>query len=110
MQSARPRMAAKPSTTTIVLRAQRALERKSSVRATPLYGVRRSATGRIRCGELDAVLQLSPILLVLVLDGLVRSKTRDEFEDEALVRRLDLILVVTPVVEAMTRAPSPPSA
>ena len=103
-------MAAKPSTTTIVLRAQRALERKSSVRATPLYGVRRSATGRIRCGELDAVLQLSPILLVLVLDGIVRSKTRDEFEDEALVRRLDLILVVTPVVEAMTRAPSPPSA
>ena len=81
-----PRMAAKPSTRTIVLRAQRALE----------------------CGELDGVLRLSPILIVLVLDGLVRSKTRDEFEDEALVKRLDLILVVTPVVEAMTRAPSPP--
>ena len=105
-------MAAKPSTTTIVLRAQRALESKSSVGATPLYGVRRSATGRIRCGELDAVLQLSPILLLLllVLEGLVRSKTRDEFEDEALVRPLDLILLVMPVVEAMTRAPSPPSA
>ena len=95
----------------IVLRAQRALERKSSVGATLLYGVRRrSATGRIRCGELTPLLQLNPILLVLVLDGLVRSKTRDEFEDEALVRRLDMISLVALLLGAMTQVPSAPSA
>src|SRR5262245_46042709 len=94
-----PRMAAKPSTPTLFCARSALWSVKAPWEPRPFT----------ECGELDAVLQLSPIRLVLVLDGLVRSKTR-EFEDEPLVRRLDLILVVTPVVEAMTRAPSAPSA
>ena len=86
-------MGAKPSTTTIVLRSQRALE----------------------CGELDAAFAAqskssSFFVPRSILEPLVRSSGTDEFEEEELVRRRDLPLQVTPVVDQMMQAPSAPSA